>query len=159
MSRINWLAAIGLVILQPLPALAQSNTALARLVARQGPIVEAVRAFVAAQHDFDLAKITALTADDYVEISPLGEVDPRDKMLGFYVPDKKVAAPAVTMGDATITMLDDRAAIVVTSISYDIAPPGQAARTISLRAVFVARRADGGWKLVSAQYTPIRPKS
>jgi ketosteroid isomerase-like protein len=159
MPRGIWLAVMGIAAAQPLPASAQSNTALARLVAKQGPVVEAVRAFITAQHDFDLAKVKALTTDDYVEISPLGEVDPREKMLGFYTPDKKVAAPALQMGDATVTMVGDRAAVVVTSMSYDIAGPGQPARTVSLRAVFVAERTGGVWKFVSAQYTPIRAKT
>lgn len=159
MSRMIWLTMTGLMAVQPLPAMAQSTAALAKVVATQGPIVEAVRAFVTAQHDFDLAKITALTTDDYVEVSPLGEVDPRDKMLGFYAPDKKVAGPAITMGDATVRMIGDRAAIVVISVSYDITPPGQPPRTVSLRAAFVAQRIGGGWKLASAQYTPIRAKN
>lgn len=159
MSRMIWLAIMGVVAAQPLPAKAQSNATLAKMVAKQGPIVEAVRAFINAQHDFDLAKITASTTDDYVEISPLGEVDPRDKMLGFYAPDKKVAAPALQIGDATVTLVGDRAAFVVTSVSYDIASAGQPSRTVSLRAVFMVERVGGVWKLASAQYTPIRAKN
>lgn len=159
MARMMWLAVTSLIAAQPLPALAQSTTALAKAVAAQGPIVATVDAFITAQHDFDLAKITALTTEDYVEISPLGGVDPRERMLGFYAPDKKVAGPAITMGDTTVRMVGDRAAIVVTTVSYAITPPGQPPRTVSLRAVFVAQRAGTGWKLASAQYTPIRPKS
>lgn len=159
MSRMVWLAFIGVVAAQPLPATPQSNAALANVVAKEGPIVEAVHVFINAQHDFDLAKITASTTDDYVEISPLGEVDPRAKMLGFYAPDKKVAAPAILIGDATVTMVGDRAAFVVTSISYDMPGAGQPSRTVSLRAAFVVERVGGVWKLASAQYTPIRAKS
>ncbi|MBS0479690.1 MAG: nuclear transport factor 2 family protein [Proteobacteria bacterium] len=153
------LAVIALTIASPLPAMAQSTADLARLVAEQGPIVEAVRTFITAQHDFDLATIERMTAEDYVEISPLGEVDPRAKMLGFYTPDKKVAAPAMQIGDSVVTMIDDRAAVVTTSVSYGVGTAGEPPRTLALRAVFVARRVAKVWKLVSAQYTPIRSKN
>jgi hypothetical protein len=43
-----------------------------------------VRRFTAAQSGFDAATLKTLTADNYIEISPLGEVDPREKMLSFY---------------------------------------------------------------------------
>lgn len=160
MRSLMILAAGGLFAMQIPPAGAQSTstTALAAQVAAEGRIVELVRAFVNAQHDFDLDRIKALTSDDYVEISPLGDVDPRDKMLGYYAPDKKVSAPAIKLGEATVTMVGDRGAIILTTVSYDIAVPGQPMRTTSLRAVFAAERMGNVWKLVSAQYTPVRSK-
>ena len=159
MTHRAWLIIASIAAFQPLPTIAQSNTELAALVARQGPVVELVHAFIKAQHDFDLAKIAALTVEDYAEISPLGEVDPRDKMFGFYAPDKKTAGPALQIGATTVTMVGERAALAVTSITYDVASPGQPTRTISLRAAFVAERTGSGWKLVSAQYTPIRTRN
>ena len=160
MRQIPGLAIAVLVAAYPVPGAAQSSpNALADQVRTSGQIVELVRSFINAQHDFDLDRIKALTSDDYVEVSPLGDVDPREKMLSFYAPDKKVAAPPIRMDDATVTMVGDRGAIILTTVSYDIAVPGQPARTASLRAVFVAERTGTVWKLVSAQYTPVRPKS
>ena len=49
--------------------------------------------FLEAQRSFDLPAIRALTAENYVEVSPAGELDDREKMLGFYAPDKKTQAP------------------------------------------------------------------
>ena len=126
--------------------------------AADGPIIDVVRAFVTAQHDFDLATISTLAAKDYIEISPLGEVDPREKMLGFYAPDKKSAAPPMQLGQMTVTKLDVNAAIVITDISYNLGDEGSA-RSVSYRAAFVLVHTAGRWKLVSAQYTPIRAKS
>ncbi len=38
-------------------------------------------AFVEAQRTFDVRQLDDVLAPDYVEISPAGEVDPRDKVL------------------------------------------------------------------------------
>ena len=99
-----------------------------------------------------------LTTDDYVEISPIGEIDPRDKMLGFYDPAKKVEGPAMTVSDTNVRMVGRDTAIAVTTISYSL-PGKDGSRAVSIRAVFVAERDGRMWKLASAQYTPIRTKS
>lgn len=121
-------------------------------------VVDLVQAFMKAQHDFDQAALRALTADSYAEISPIGELDPRDKMLGFYDPAKKIDGPAMTLSDTTVRAVGRDGAVLVTTISYQL-PTKDGLRTVSLRAGFVAQRIGGAWKLVSAQYTPIRAKS
>jgi ketosteroid isomerase-like protein len=105
-----------------------------------------VDAFIAAQRGFDQAALGRLTAPEYVEISPLGEVDPRDRMLGFYAPDKKQAAPEITVSERTVRVLGDTA-LVTARLAFG---PG------AMRAVYVARRDKNGWRLVSTQFTPIR---
>jgi hypothetical protein len=42
--------------------------------------------FTQAQVGFAPSVLRDLTTPEYIEVSPLGEVEPRDKMLGFYVP-------------------------------------------------------------------------
>ncbi|MBB4153832.1 hypothetical protein GGQ80_001738 [Sphingomonas jinjuensis] len=117
------------------PALAQATTPEA-----------AVDGYVAAQRDFDQAALTRLTAPDFVEISPVGEVDPRDKVIGFYAPDKKREAPPVTVTEKTVRRFG---ATAIVTIRLGYGPMG-------LRGVYVARADKDGWRLVSAQYTPIR---
>lgn len=117
-----------------------------------------VGAFTKAQHDFDQAQLRALTADSYVEISPLGEVDPRGRMIGFYDPAKKGEAPAITLGDSSVRMIGRDAAIIITMISY-LVQAKEGPRTVAMWVVFVAQRDRPAWTLVSAQYTPVRTKS
>ncbi|MBN8816890.1 MAG: nuclear transport factor 2 family protein [Sphingomonas sp.] len=114
--------------------------------ARVNDPVAVVDAFAAAQQSFDQAALAELTAPDFVEISPLGEVDPRDKMLGFYAPEKKAAGPAVTMDERTVRTTGN---VAIVTLRYAF---GERA----MRAVYVVRRDAGVWRLVSAQYTPIR---
>ena len=120
------------------------------------PVNDLVQRFTEAQHNMDVPALQALTAENYIEVSPLGDVDTREKMLTFYVKkDEKQVLPAMTVEDSTTRVLGDTA-VVVAKISYASVIEGQS-RTFSLRSTFVAEKRNGVWKLVSAQYTPIRP--
>jgi ketosteroid isomerase-like protein len=119
--------------------------------AEREALTNLVRSFTQAQHDFDLATLRALTAENYVEVSPLGEVDARDKMLGFYAPDQKIAAPPVTVTDFSVRLFGDSAAVIA-KITYDV--PGH---PMTMRGTYIAHREASGWKLVSVQCTAIRP--
>ena len=61
------------------------------------PLGDLVRKFTDAQVQRDAAALRALTSEQYIEVSPVGELDPREKMLGFYVKDASRAAPARTV--------------------------------------------------------------
>jgi len=118
-------------------------------------VTELVQRFTKAQAAMDAPTLAALTADNYVEVSPVGEVDPREKMLTFYAKDEKRVLPAMMVEDSTTRMLGDTA-VVIAKITYSHVIEGQP-RAFSLRSTFVAEKIGGTWKLVSAQYTPIRP--
>jgi ketosteroid isomerase-like protein len=122
----------------------------------QGPVLRLIGDLVRAQQNFDAATLGALTTVDYFEVSPVGELDSRDKMLGFYAPDKKTAAPAAEIREPVVRIFGDTA-IVIAKLSYTVQPPGQPARVMEMRATFVARREADRWKLASAHYTGIRP--
>jgi ketosteroid isomerase-like protein len=111
--------------------------------------------FLEAQRSFDLPAIRALTAENYVEISPAGELDDREKMLGFYAPDKKTQAPPLAV-EHELTRVFGDVAIQTVKLTYTMMA-GAEARKMSLRASLVAHKRGGEWKLVSAQYTGIRP--
>ena len=116
------------------------TAAITRNIQQSITIVQLVEAFTKAQHDFDQAQLRALTADDYVEISPIGEVDPRDKMLGFYDPAKRSRA-VDDHGRQSVRMIGRDAAIAVTGFLFRADERGP--RMVSIRAVFVARREHG----------------
>jgi len=113
-----------------------------------------VQRFTAAQSGFDAATLKSLTADNYIEISPLGEIDPREKMLSFYVKKDDKPRPAIGVDELSTRVLGD-SAVTIARVSYSMMAGGQS-RTFALRSVFVAARQGKEWKLVSAQYTPIR---
>ena len=109
--------AVLLGVSAPASSDAGPPAALAGQVREAVQVVQVVEAFNRAQNAFDQARLRALTTDDYVEISPIGEVDPRNKMLDFYDPAKKVAAPPMTLGDTTVRMAGRDVAIAITSSS------------------------------------------
>lgn len=108
-----------------------------------------------AQNAFDQAALKATTAEDYVEISPVGEVDSRDKMLSFYAPEQKRPAPQLQV-DETVVRQSGDTALISARLSYTINQDGTP-RNFALRGGYVARLIDQQWLLVSAQYTGIRP--
>ena len=119
-----------------------------------------VKQFVAAQTAFDAKALDRLLSRDYLEVSPLGEVDPRDKVLGFYDPSQK--PPASVM--ATTASVDEvsvrehgTTAVVVARFNYAMTSKGEAMPPRSIRATLVCVRDGGAWQVASAQYTSIRP--
>jgi hypothetical protein len=107
-----------------------------------------------AQVTFDIPTLDRVLTADYIEISPLGEFDPRDKVLGFYKVDAKPnAIPALEVSDFSIRSYG-KFAIVIAKLTYKTSPasPGR-----SIRATFACRREKGDWKIASTQYTGIRP--
>lgn len=118
-------------------------------------LIELVQRHAEAQRDFDQAALQALTADSYVEVSPAGEVDSREKMLSFYAPAQKRPAPQLQVDEPVVRVLGDTA-VILAKLNYNMGAEGQA-RSFAMRAGYVAQLKDGKWRLVSAQYTGIRP--
>ena len=119
----------------------------------QNPEIQSlVDRFETARFQHDPAALTKTLAVDYEEISPIGEVDARDKVLGFYAPELKRPAPAMT-GEPLVIRSRGDVAVITTRKSFTL--PSGAARSVRIR--YVAERAAGKWLLVSTQYTPIPP--
>ncbi|WP_419808911.1 DUF4440 domain-containing protein [Sphingomonas sp.] len=127
------IAAVPAGAAQPRPADVTAVTAL-------------IDAVGAARRGFDQAALARLTAPDYVEVSPIGEVDPREKMLGFYAADKKTPVPVITTDERTVSIAGTTA----------IVTERQSIGERAIRVLYVARYAAAKWQLVSAQFTPIR---
>ena len=136
-------------------ALACLSITAAHAATPEQSVSELVQRFTTAQGTFDRTALEALTFENYIEISPLCEVDPRAKMLSFYVKHDAKPLPAVSV-DEIMPRVMGNTAIVLAKVSYAMTVGGQT-RTSALRSSFVAQQQDGAWKLVSAQYTPIRP--
>lgn len=111
------------------------------------------RAYVQAEFSFDQQAIRDLTAPAFVEISPKGEIDERDRVISFYAPDKRTEAPAYTISNAVVRTSKDTAVITQT-ITIGTSP-----RTMSLAQGLTAAYIKGRWKITSSQSTPIPPPS
>ena len=114
-----------------------------------------------AQLAYDAETLNAVFTPDYIEISPAGEFDPRDKVLGFYKPESKPAVgPVMSVGLSEHSIRTYRnIAVVIARISFTATVDGKPTPPRSMRATFVCRQEKGGWKIASAQYTGIRPPS
>lgn len=113
-----------------------------------------------AQTAYDAAVLDRIFSSDYIEISPAGEFDPREKVLGFYTPKAKVEA-----GNANVSLeiseysvrQYDKFAVVIAKFTYTITAEGKTMPPRSMRATIVFRKEKGEWKIASTQYTGIRP--
>ena len=118
-----------------------------------------VRKMLDAQIAFDPVSLNNLFTADYIEISPVGEFDPREKVLSFYTPEAKAASSKMSVlveaVDHSIRVYD-KFAIVIAQFNYKITADGRPAPPRSMRATMVFSKQKGDWKLASAQYTGIR---
>lgn len=113
-----------------------------------------------AQIAYDAAALDKIFTADYIEVSPVGEFDPREKVLGFYTPDAKAAAGKMSakldVTDFSIRQ-DDKFAIVISKFTYLLENEGKPLPPRSMRVMTVFRKEKDGWKIASTQYTGIRP--
>jgi hypothetical protein len=120
--------------------------------AESASLVSLATAFIEAQTHFNLPALRALTSEQFVEISPLGDVDPREKMLGFYVRDTPPPLPPVVQIEEPQVRVFGDSAIVTVKLSLIV--NGQPR---NMRDNFVAHKEGAQWKLMSVQHTPMRP--
>jgi uncharacterized protein (TIGR02246 family) len=124
-------------------------------------LIALVRQMIEAQAKFDGATLEKLYSSDYLEISPIGDVDERAKAIGFYAPLANGSGPALS---PTVTTDEFRVrsygnfAIVIARITYTQAGGQTAGRPpMSIRAAFVCRKEKDKWRIASVQFTGIRP--
>ncbi len=119
-----------------------------------------VRQMIDAQTNFQPDALDKILTADYIEISPIGEFDPREKVLGFYKPELKPPADkmsATVAADEFSIRAYDKFAVVIARLNYAITSEGKPLPPRGIRAAYVCRREKGAWKIASAQYTGIRP--
>ncbi len=125
-------------------------------VADTAAVEQVVDRFNAARAAFDPVGLGATLAPEYEEISPVGDVDDRAEVLGFYRADQRKAGPAIQSSERR-SAIHGPFGIATERLSFTMTRPDGATITRSLRARYVAVRSGAGWKLVSAQYTPVPP--
>lgn len=118
----------------------------------------------AAQTGFDAAALDKIFTADYIEISPAGEFDSREKVLGFYKPENKPPAGTMTAtveaGEFSIRVYDKFAVVIARldfSVMGDKSQIANATGNRGIRATFVCRKEKEEWKIASSQFTAIRP--
>lgn len=108
-----------------------------------------VAAFVEAQGRLDTGRMTALMADDYVEISPLGAIDARQKVIGFF------SDPAVRPYTVSLSLEKEHqwpdSALVIASLASVVD-----GKQRLLRTTYCLQRSGGSWLIAAVQYTAVR---
>lgn len=145
-------SSIALMTLLSFSAFSQSK-------ADQKVISVAIQA-VTGQENYDPATLEKIYASDYIEISPKGEIDVRDKAIGFYkvddVESAKLKTPRYILDEFNVRRYKDNA-IVITRFSVGSKTDKERKPTAVGLAVYCLRREKGGWKIFSSQFTPFPP--
>ncbi|MEO8042934.1 MAG: nuclear transport factor 2 family protein [Acidobacteriota bacterium] len=125
----------------------------------QSALVALVDQMARAQMAYDAAALDRIFTQDYIEISPVGEFDPRDKVLGFYKPELK--PPDRLVSTVEVSDLSVRSygkfAVVIAKFTYEMKMDGKPMPPRRIRATIVCRQENHSWKIASSQYTGIRP--
>lgn len=121
-------------------------------------LIHMANALVSAQRNFDTPALERLLAIDYVEISPLGQVDHRAEIIKFYGAEARAAAsgstpPKIVLETPQVDVTGEGARL----IAKETMQMSGSARSLLVTLQF--RRLAGQWRIHTAQYTPIREKS
>ena len=78
-------------------------------------VVAVVQQLADAERSFDQAALDRLLTADYIEVSPVGDVDERATVIGFYSADAKAKSPVVSsiVIDEPRVRIDGNHAIVI----------------------------------------------
>lgn len=127
----------------------------------EAALLQRANALIAAQLAFDQAALEGLLAADYLEVSPVGDVDTRDEVIGFYSADAKARADAgpkpmgATLDEVQLSVDGDAATLIARETIRMPSPDGS--RAIAMRVQFQFRLVNGEWRIATTQYTGIRP--
>jgi ketosteroid isomerase-like protein len=152
--------------MRTLPRLAALLCLLAPVVAMasepaNAALLQRANALLAAQLAFDQPALDGLLASDYLEVSPVGDVDTRDQVIGFYSAEAKAKAAAgptpidARLDDVQVRVAGGAATLVARETIRMPSPDGP--RAIAMRVQFQFRLVDGQWRIATTQYTGMRP--
>lgn len=148
-------AALSLASLHAAAAAAESPAA------AEKQLIAAAQAMFDAQMNFDLKALDAILAPDYVEVSPIGDVDERAEVMSFYTPEAKAQMLAGGMELVSTVMEEPRVrvygdqAIVVSKDTATLKVKGVEQKRPA-RVLFHFRKLGGKWLLQSSQFTWIK---
>ena len=115
-----------------------------------------VEAHVKAQVTYDKLSLARLTHSHYFEISPVGEFDTREKMLGFYDTPRNAPGPEVSVQEWEVRQFGSN--VMASSKLQFKMRIGEQTREFAMRATYQLCDEGGQAKICSAHYTPITPK-
>lgn len=123
-------------------------------------IISVAKKAALAQQDYDTITLEKLYSPDYIEISPKGEIDMRDKAIGFYrvddVEKAKATTPKYILDEFKVRNYKNFA-IVITRFSVGSKSDSQQKPTAVGLVVYALRKEKGAWKIYSSQFTPFPP--
>ena len=148
--RLPCLASLASVLLLAVPSSAHSGRD------ADPSILALVSAFSDARANFDAQALDVLLTPDYVEISPRGEIDERDAVLGFYAANNASPPPPMSLSTQDVRDYGDTA-VVIGSVVYTIPLPtgGNVQRTV--RVTYVERRLGDRWLMAATHHTGVQP--
>jgi uncharacterized protein DUF4440 len=137
-------------------AFGYSQVASAIADVNQIKVIELVQKFDSAKVSFDPETLSKVIADIYVEVSPTGEIIPRQQFLALYIPQHKTSSnPDLSSHRWNVKTIKDTAE-VLSLVEYDIkTPDSTTTEHVTFRVVYVAHLYGDDWKLISVQYTPL----
>ncbi|MEZ5306307.1 MAG: nuclear transport factor 2 family protein [Pyrinomonadaceae bacterium] len=137
----------------------QIELALARLSrgASDEKIIDVCKRAAEAQEKYDPSTLEKLYAADYVEISPKGEIDVREKAIGFYkvenAEELRAKTPRYVLDEFKVRNYG-KFAMVIAKFSFGSREdPSKPPMPVGL-VLYALRKEKGVWKIYSAQFTP-----
>ncbi len=116
-----------------------------------GDPIALIQSYNEATRSFRPDMLESVFAPDYTEVSPVGEVDARAKVISFYPAGKSSGLKAIRLEEPQIRRYGDIAVVIGKEVFEG------ASAAMAMRATFVCRKQKKRWWLVSAQFTGIRP--
>lgn len=120
-----------------------------------------VRRYFEAVKRNDAVALGAMLAQDYVEVSPLGQVDKRAQVIEFYLLAAKAQTTQsselseVKVDDISVRVYGD-VAVAVAGASFTLSVAGKPV-VRPMRSTLVWHRVGGAWTLASSHHTMVRP--
>lgn len=123
-------------------------------------VIAIAKQAVTAQENYDPVTLEKIYASDYIEISPLGEIDERQKAIGFYkvadIEKEKARTPRYILDDFKVRHYG-KFAMVISKFSIGSKKDSQRPPTAVGIALYGLRKENGAWKIYSLQLTPFPP--
>lgn len=124
------------------------------------PVESVLRQFIQATLDYDVAKLETLIDPEFIEISPIGEVDPHDVFLGYYkVPvEQRGPKPRSFSLEELIVRNPSPDTCVAIYRQKLVLGTEEKPMEMAIRVTSVLKKSKDTWRLYSNQYTGIRAK-
>jgi hypothetical protein len=121
----------------------------------EGMAVKLVEKQIHAQLAFDADMLEKILDDSYFEVSPVGEIDSKNKVLGFYSNENKKPSPEASLQNVNVRVYQ-QFAVVIAELVFNVVLPNGKNNTFTMTGSWVITAFEKDPVIVSAQYTPMR---